>query len=150
VQLYCSPGALVRCLLVAVNSFSTQPAYLQVADDLRRQISSGELAPGAKLPPYARLASSYGVGIGTVTKAMQILRDAGLIESGTGGPTYIRDRPARKTAVLRPGSTLVTRMPTPAEREAHAIEPGVPVFEVCEASGGITVYPGDRWAFTTG
>lgn len=136
------PSAAVR-----INRHSRTPPFQQVADDLRARIASGELPPGAKLPPYLALADEYGVGKGTVVRALEQLRSAGLIESGTGGPTYIRDRPVRKTAVLPSGSTVITRMPTPAEQEVHAIEPGVPVFEVIEVSGAVTVWPGDRWLF---
>jgi DNA-binding GntR family transcriptional regulator len=133
---------------VRINRSSPVPPYQQIAADLRARIISGDLPPGSKLPAYTTLADQYGVGKGTVVRAMEHLRVAGLIESGTGGPTYIRDLPVRKTATLQSGSTLVTRMPTPAEQEAHGIEPGVPVFQLTEASGAVTVYPGDRWQFT--
>jgi DNA-binding FadR family transcriptional regulator len=133
---------------VSINRRSPVPPYQQIAEHLRARIASGDLPPGTRLPSYPMLADQYGVGRGTVVRAMEQLRAAGLVETGTGGPGYIRDRPARKTAILRPGSTAITRMPTPAEREAYDIEPGVPVFEVTDVAGSVTVYPGDRWRFT--
>jgi DNA-binding GntR family transcriptional regulator len=134
---------------VRVNRRSSVPPYQQVAADLRARIASGELAPGSRLPPYPTLADQYGVGRGTVVRAMEHLRVAGLVETGTGGPGYVRELPVRKIAVLRPGAKLATRMPTPAEQEALSIEPGVPVFVLTEASGAATPYPGDRWEFTS-
>ena len=125
------------------------PPYRQLAADLRARIApGGDLAPGTRLPAYRVLAHEYQVGIGTVTRAVQLLRDAGLVETGTGADSYVREPPARKTASLPPGSRLVARMPTDAEQEAHAILPGVPVIEVTDASGKVTVYPSDRWQFT--
>jgi DNA-binding transcriptional MocR family regulator len=126
---------------VRVNRRSSVPPYQQVAADLRARIASGELAPGSRLPPYPTLADQYGVGRGPVVRAM--------VETGTGGPGYVRELPVRKIAVLRPGAKLATRMPTPAEQEALSIEPGVPVFVLTEASGAATPYPGDRWEFTS-
>ncbi|MEU7815487.1 GntR family transcriptional regulator [Pseudonocardia sp. NPDC049154] len=38
-----------------------------MADDLRQQITSGRLAPGAQLPTVAQLAVPYGVTVGTPT-----------------------------------------------------------------------------------
>jgi DNA-binding GntR family transcriptional regulator len=132
-----------------VNPYSPQPAYVQVAADLRRRITSGELGPGAALPAYRVLAGEYGVSLGTVTRAIGILRDAGLVETGTGFDTRVRQPMRRKTAVLRPGQRLATRMPTPAECESHGIDPGVPVFVLVDEQGQTTPYPGDRWEFTS-
>jgi DNA-binding GntR family transcriptional regulator len=132
-----------------VNPYSPQPAYVQVADDLRRRITGGELQPGAALPPYRVLAGDYGVGVGTVTRAVGILRDAGLVETGTGFDTRVRQPMRRKTAMLRPGQRLGTRMPTPTECEALGIDPGVPVFVLVDEQGQTTPYPGDRWEFTS-
>jgi DNA-binding GntR family transcriptional regulator len=132
-----------------INRRSATPPYRQVAADLRARISRGDLAPGSRLPAYATLAHDYQVGVGTITRAVQLLRDAGLVETGTGADSYIKEPPRRKTAVLPSGSTVVARMPTDAEQEAQGIDPGVPVIEVTSASGEITVYPADRWAFTS-
>lgn len=129
-----------------INRRSSTPPYRQVAADLRARISR-ELAPGCRLPTYAMLAHEYEVGVGTITRAVQLLRDAGLVETGTGADSYVREPPSRKTSVLRPGLRLVARMPTDAEQEAHGILPGVPVIEVTDASGIVTVYPADRWQF---
>jgi DNA-binding transcriptional regulator YhcF (GntR family) len=131
-----------------MNRHSTVPPYQQVAADLRERIASGDLPPGSRLPAYATLAREYQIGMGTITRDVQMLRDAGLVETGTGTPSYIREPRQRKPLVLPPGSTAITRMPTPAEREDHDIEPGVPVFEVTYASGEVKPYAGDRWMLT--
>jgi GntR family transcriptional regulator len=131
-----------------MNRHSPVPPYQQVAADLRARIASGELAPGSRLPAYASLAHHYDVGMGTITRAVGLLRDAGLVETGTGTPSYIRESRPRKPLLLAAGWTAATRMPTPEEREAHDIEPGVPVFEVTDTSGTVVIFPGDRWLLT--
>lgn len=57
---------------------------MAIADDLRRQITSGDLVAGAVLPSEADLAGSYGVSRVTVRKALELLRDEGLIGSRQG------------------------------------------------------------------
>jgi GntR family transcriptional regulator len=55
-----------------------------IADDLRRQITSGDLVAGAVLPSEADLAGSYGVSRVTVRKALEVLRDESLVGSRQG------------------------------------------------------------------
>ena len=57
---------------------------MAIADDLRRQITSGDLVAGAVLPSEADLAGSYGVSRVTVRKALELLRSEGLIGSRQG------------------------------------------------------------------
>lgn len=58
--------------------------YRTIADDLRRQVSAGELGAGAVLPSEAALAGSYGVSRVTVRKALDLLREEGLVGSRQG------------------------------------------------------------------
>jgi DNA-binding GntR family transcriptional regulator len=133
-----------------MNRHAALPPYQQVAADLRARIASGDLPPGSRLPAYTVLAREYGVGMGTVTRAVGLLRDAGLVETGTGTPSYIREPRQRKPLLLPSGWTAITRMPTLEEREAHDIDPGIPVFEVTNPAGEVLPYPGDRWMLTGG
>jgi GntR family transcriptional regulator len=65
-------------------------AYLRVADDIAARITSGELAPGARLRAERDLAEYYGVSYGTVRRAMQVLRDRGLIITIHGRGTFVK------------------------------------------------------------
>jgi DNA-binding transcriptional MocR family regulator len=112
-------------------------------------MSGGDLPPGTQLPAYATLADHYGVGVGTVTRAMDQLRASGLVETGTGGPSYVREAVRRVTVELPSRIRLIARMPTPAEQEAYGIDPGVPVAEVSHPDGSVTVYAGDRFVLAT-
>jgi DNA-binding GntR family transcriptional regulator len=56
--------------------------YRHVADDLRAKIQSGELT--GKLPTRAQLADEYGVTDMTIGRAVQVLRDEGLIKTYRG------------------------------------------------------------------
>jgi DNA-binding GntR family transcriptional regulator len=64
-------------------------AYLRVADDIAARITSGELAPGARLRSERDLAEYYEVAYGTIRRATQVLRDRGLIETIQGRGTFV-------------------------------------------------------------
>jgi DNA-binding GntR family transcriptional regulator len=53
--------------------------YRQVADHIAAQIASGKLQPGARLNGERDLAEEYGVAIGTARRAVEELRDRGLV-----------------------------------------------------------------------
>jgi GntR family transcriptional regulator len=64
--------------------------YEQVADDLRKKISTGELAPGAQLPSEPELDTLYSVSRGTTRKALAQLASEGLTESRQGKGVFVR------------------------------------------------------------
>jgi DNA-binding GntR family transcriptional regulator len=64
-------------------------AYMRAADDIAARIASGELAPGARLRSERDLAEHYGVSYGTIRRAMQVLRDRGLISTVHGRGTFV-------------------------------------------------------------
>jgi DNA-binding GntR family transcriptional regulator len=66
-------------------------AYLQVADDLAARIGRGELK--GRMPAERDLAAEYGVAYGTIRRAMEVLRERGLVESVHGRGTFVRPRP---------------------------------------------------------
>jgi DNA-binding transcriptional MocR family regulator len=69
------------------------PTYRQVVDALARDIRSGRLRAGDRLPPQRDLASSIGVTVGTVTRAYQLAARQGLIGGEIGRGTYVRPLP---------------------------------------------------------
>ena len=70
---------------------SPGPAYAwqQVADHLEAQIRDGELAPGARLSGERDLAAEYGVALGTLRKAIGVLREKGLLIPTPSKGTFI-------------------------------------------------------------
>ncbi|MGN9807306.1 GntR family transcriptional regulator [Micromonospora sp. L32] len=75
-----------------VNPNDPRPPYVQIADDLRRAVQNGEYEPGAKLPSGRELAKQYGVALMTVTNAIGLLRDEGLVESWQGRGVFVADQ----------------------------------------------------------
>ncbi|MFP3988157.1 GntR family transcriptional regulator [Streptomyces sp. E11-3] len=74
-------------------TFGEQPAYLRVADDLRKKIVSGSLPPHTRLPSQARIRADYGVSDTVALEARKVLMAEGLVEGRSGSGTYVRERP---------------------------------------------------------
>ncbi len=74
---------------------SPTPVYVRVADWIESRITSGELKPGARLPPDRELASDFGVAYDTVRRAAALLRERGLIVTVDGRGTYVAEPPAQ-------------------------------------------------------
>jgi len=116
--------------------------YRQVADAIRQQIMSGELAPGSLLPSEKYLAEEHDVGRDTIRDAMAHLRGEGLVESKRGYRSRVRALIPREQIWLHPGEIVTARMPSPAEKKEYGINEGVPVLVV-----GDKAYPADRYEF---
>jgi GntR family transcriptional regulator len=65
-----------------IDRNSGLPPYRELARQLRQQIMSGQLR--GRLPSELELAASWRVGKGTVRKALQLLREQGLVETHHG------------------------------------------------------------------
>ena len=63
---------------------SSQPIYLQIADEVRRKILVGELTPGDQLMSTTRYATTYRINPATANKAFALLVDEGVIEKRRG------------------------------------------------------------------
>jgi DNA-binding transcriptional MocR family regulator len=66
-----------------------RPLYLQVADQLRAQIESGELAPHTRLAASRVLAKQLGVNRITIVNAYAELEAEGLVVSRVGSGTFV-------------------------------------------------------------
>lgn len=55
------------------------PIYTQIVDGFKREIFSGLLAPGDKVPPVRELATELGVNPNTLQRAMVELEREGLL-----------------------------------------------------------------------
>jgi GntR family transcriptional regulator len=66
-----------------------QPIYLQIAEDLRRQIDSGSLEQGAQLPTEHDLREKYGASRDTVRDAIARLAEMHLVEARPGRGTFV-------------------------------------------------------------
>jgi GntR family transcriptional regulator len=70
--------------------------YRAIADELRRRVESGALAGGRLLPSESELSRAHAVSRVTVRKALELLRDEGLIDSRQGFGWFVATDPVRQ------------------------------------------------------
>jgi GntR family transcriptional regulator len=79
--------------------------YQQIAEDLRAQIESGSLVPGAQLPTELELRDRYASSRNTIRDAIKRLTSQGLVETRPGQGTLVSRR-------IDPFVTVLTADPT--------------------------------------
>ncbi|MFB0935265.1 MAG: GntR family transcriptional regulator [Propionivibrio sp.] len=76
------------------------PLYQRLRDEMVEKITTGEWRPDQPIPTEAELTKTYGVAIGTVRKAVDVLVAEGLLERNQGRGTFIR-RPSFDASLFR-------------------------------------------------
>ncbi|MEM9524361.1 MAG: GntR family transcriptional regulator, partial [Pseudomonadota bacterium] len=73
-----------------MSSHNTLPRYVQISEMLIREIASGRLMEGERLPPEREMAGRMGIAVGTLRRALAVLTEKGLLERIHGSGNYIR------------------------------------------------------------
>jgi len=102
---------------------------MQIVNQIREQVISGELAQGQQLPTVRRQAAELGVNFNTVARAYRMLDEAGGISTQHGRGTYVLG-PARRS---RPSRSRLERLARDFALEAH--RQGFRAEQVAEALG---------------
>lgn len=84
------------CLLWSAGDHGRVPRSAELpserlAAELRRKIESGELGPGDQLPSVTELSETYSVSRATVSKALRVLVDEGLVVTRHGWGTFVTE-----------------------------------------------------------
>jgi len=69
----------------------SKPRYVQLADQLREMISSGELQVGDRLPSYAEMYRQFGAAPATMQRVCDLLEQENLIERRSGSGIYVAE-----------------------------------------------------------
>lgn len=68
-------------MILKIDMAGNIPIYVQLRNEIIKGIGRGELAAGENLPTVRQLASELGVNTMTVSKAYQLLKAEGFIET---------------------------------------------------------------------
>ncbi len=90
------------------------PLYQQVAESLRREILSGSLGPGDRLPPVREMARRWRCTVGTVQRAYRELARQGLVVVRRGQGTRVVGElptpgPLRRAALVHQAEAFLLR-----------------------------------------
>ncbi|WFE52718.1 winged helix-turn-helix domain-containing protein [Micromonospora sp. WMMD1155] len=69
-----------------------KPKWEQLADHIRSQIESGELAPGDQLPSTMQLKAQHGVSTTVVRQAILVLQTQGWVQGVHGLGVFVAER----------------------------------------------------------
>jgi GntR family transcriptional regulator, transcriptional repressor for pyruvate dehydrogenase complex len=95
---------------VGVGQAERLPAYQQLAEELRIQITTGLLRPGERLPTEPQLCARSGLSRSTVREALRLLASQHLIVTTrgvTGGSFVAHPSPAQLGEILSTGMRLL-------------------------------------------
>lgn len=80
------------CTMTQPTQSEAIPLYLQISETLIREIGSGLLEDGTRLPPERALAVRFETTVRTLRKALAELERKGLIERIQGSGNYVRSK----------------------------------------------------------
>lgn len=120
------------------------PLYLQVAQLLRQGIYSGAVKPGSQLESQNDMAADYGVSVDTARRALEVLREEGLIVTRRGTGSFALIPPPRTQITVGPDDVVTARMPASTERAELGIAEGVPVIAVRRGGGREELFDANR------
>jgi GntR family transcriptional regulator len=91
----------VAPVAIAIATGDPRPIVRQIIDAIRRQISTGELSVGDKLPSVRGLAQQLGINPNTVSKSYAQLTAEGWLESRAGLGLFVAVRRDQLSAAER-------------------------------------------------
>jgi GntR family transcriptional regulator len=65
--------------------------YLQLAAILRERIRSGQIPAGRRIPSQSELEQEFDLGRNTIKRAVEILKNEGLVETSPGRGLFVVD-----------------------------------------------------------
>jgi DNA-binding GntR family transcriptional regulator len=75
-----------------IDPLAPVPPYRQIAAILRRRIVAGEYPPDTRIPTESELVEAFEVARTTVRRAVEVLRDDGLVYTVPQRGTYVTRR----------------------------------------------------------
>ncbi|MBQ8604303.1 MAG: PLP-dependent aminotransferase family protein [Oscillospiraceae bacterium] len=78
------------------------PLYISLADLMEKDILSGTLAAGTKLPPQRELADYLDVSLNTITRAYTLCEKKGLLFAVTGKGTFVNGAINTRKTIVEP------------------------------------------------
>lgn len=76
------------------------PKYIALAKQLERDIQSGKLKAGTKLPPQRELADFLDLNLSTISKVYKLCEQKGLLSASVGNGTYVSSDAAADPMLL--------------------------------------------------
>ncbi|MEE6272732.1 GntR family transcriptional regulator [Georgenia wangjunii] len=99
---------------------ATTPIYVQIAEQLRRQVLEGTVAEGEQVMSTTQYATTYRINPATAAKAFAALVDEGVLYKQRGVGMFVADGARERLREQRRGSFLADHL-DPVLAEARAL-----------------------------
>ena len=76
-----------------IDPIAPVPPYRQIAAILRRRITGGQVPPGNRIPTESELVEEFEVARSTARRAVEVLREEGLIYTVPNRGSYVGKQP---------------------------------------------------------
>ena len=96
---------------IIISNMVDEPIYLQIENQIKAKIMSGELAAGEALPSMRNLAMQLRISVITTKRAYEELERDGFIESYTGRGCFVKPQNAKllREETLRQTEELLSK-----------------------------------------
>lgn len=96
-------------MFVEIDPADPRPVYLQIVDEVQRQVALGMLKPDEPLPAVRRLAANLKVNANTVQHAYRELLREGVVHVSRGRGTFVSAVKTSKGELSRQRQASVAR-----------------------------------------
>ncbi len=93
--------------MLRLNQSSGIPLYVQLMDQLKHAIETGELRAGEQLPTIRKVAEDLVMNPNTVARAYRELEHEGVIELKHGSGAFVAESMVARTKVMRKAQAVV-------------------------------------------
>ena len=135
------------CRVVASEITDERSIQTRIADDLRARIEIGEYAAGDQLPTYEQLTQRYLCSSGVARKAIDLLRQQGLVVSKQGKGVFVRERARPKRHGIDRYARSRWKQGGTAIHDAEAGNQGLSVKQLYRELGEVPAPPAVAAAF---
>ncbi len=109
---------------IIISNMVDEPIYLQIENQIKAKIMSGELAVGEALPSMRNLAMQLRISVITTKRAYEELERDGFIESYTGRGCFVKAQNAKllREETLRQTEELLSKAVDKAKLSGIGLE----------------------------
>jgi len=124
------------------------PVYIQIHNEIRKEIESGKWAVGERIPSERQLSQDFDVSRMTLRQAIQTLVDEGILQRQVGSGTYVSSSKVQEKMSGTTSFTEITesqgKQPSSKTVSYHVADPSISEIEKLKLRDGDQVLRMER------
>jgi len=124
------------------------PVYIQIHNEIRKEIESGKWAVGERIPSERQLSQDFDVSRMTLRQAIQTLVDEGILQRQVGSGTYVSSSKVQEKMSGTTSFTEITesqgKQPSSKTVSYHVADPSISEIEKLKLHDGDQVLRMER------